>query len=471
MFMDKTWYWQPDHWVQFLLNVRPENVNINMKDRHGNDSIVEVENTVMTAWYKMDNWTEWQYMASIRAAFINQLIGGWYSFIENFGGNEGWGKHRVNYRHAFMRSAASGEWYNRNYVNFYPCYTNERPMSEATHGASGTMDNTFFLEYGGYNVHYDSAHYTSLVADKSCVDTINLDRLNNRIDQALKLSNRYYVNQSINKACVVYPSSDWTASSNDGVNPSHAIDNNMQTHWYAEGSDTHTINFSAKDEHVITAFIVKSTANRCRLVDVYASDDGSNWTLVADSIYMHNHNDCEVSLPHSVKTKNIRLVFYDHVHGNYVTMHNIIFKGDYNLDDLKQVAKEYIDKENTFNHYASADLADLKTVYANGTCTDAEALSVALKQLAMNGTLLKYGKAAQKAHVAADNAYMLCGMNGRGYLCATADGKLTVKGAATADAHNLDYSEMVAANVICHLYPPKIRSHAASVPKESCMPV
>ena len=439
MFMDKTWYWQPDHWVQFLLNVRPENVRINMKDKYGNDSIAEVENTVMTAWYKMDNWSEWQYMASIRAAFINQLISGWYSFIENFGGNEGWGKHRVNYRHAFMRSATSGQWYNRNYVNFYPCYTAERPKSEATHGASGTMDNTFFLEYGGYNVHYDSAHYTSLVSDKSCVDTIDLDRLNARIDSALKLSNRYYVNQGINKSCPEYPKTDWTASSTDGVNPSHALDNSTQTHWYATG-DTHTINFHAEQEHVITAFIATSAANRCRLVDVYTSDDGENWTLAADSIYMHNHNNCEVTLPHAVKTKNIRLVFYDHVNGNYIQLHNIVFKGDYDIQALKALAQEYIDKENTFNNYPTEDLADLKAVYADGACDDAAALSEALKRLAFNGTLLKYGKAAQRKHIAADNAYMLCSPLGRGYLCATPQGTLTVKG-ATAEGTLPQYAD------------------------------
>ena len=431
MFKDKAWYWQPDHWVQFLLNVRPENVRITMKDKFGNDSIAEAENTIMTAWYKMDNWPEWQYMASIRAAFINQLIGGWYSFIENFGGNEGWGKHRVNYRHAFMRSAASGEWYNRNYVNFFPCYTAERPKSEASHGASGTMDNTFFLEYGGYNVHYDSAHYTSLVTDKTCVDTINLDRLNTRIDSALKLSNRYYINQGINKSCPEYPKTDWTATSSDGVNPSHALDNDKNSHWYATG-ETHTIDFHAQQDHVVSSFIATSAANRCRLVDVYTSDDGTNWELAADSIYMHNHNNCEVTLPHTVKTKNIRLVFYDHVNGNYIQLHNIVFKGDYDLDALKQLAQEYIDKENTFNYYATDDLANLKEVYANGTCDDADALSTALKELAFNGTLLKYGRVAQKAHVAADNAYMIMGALGRGYLCTTPQGTLTVK-EATAD--------------------------------------
>ena len=157
---------------------------------------------------------------------------------------------------------------------------------------------------------------------------------------------------------------------------------------------------------MITSFIAKSTANRCRLVDVYTSDNGQDWTLAADSIYMHNHNDCEVSLPHSVKTKNIRLVFYDHVHGDYVTMHDIVFKGAYDLDAIKEVAKEYIDHENALNYYASSDLEGVKAVYADGACTDAEALSVALKQMAMNGTLLKYGKAAQKNNVAADNAYL-----------------------------------------------------------------
>lgn len=431
MFKDKPEYWQPDHWVQFLLNVRPENVRITMKDRFGNDSIAEAENTIMTAWYKMDNWPEWQYMASIRASFINQLISGWYSFIENFGGNEGWGKHRVNYRHAFMRSAASGEWYNRNYVNFFPCYTNERPKSEATHGASGTMDNTFFLEYGGYNVHYDSAHYTSLLTDKTCVDTINLDRLNARIDQALKLANRYNINQGINKASIVYPNTDWTVTSNEGVNPAHSIDASTQTYWTHSG-DTHTISYRAKDKRIITAFTVTTAAQRCRYVDVYTSDDGEDWTLAADSIYMYYTTQSEVTLPQAVNTSNIKLIFHGNNNTTSVNLNNIVFKGEYDMDDLLAEAKKHIDNQNTFNNYPAADLANLKDVYADGTCTDASALSTALKLLAKDGTQLKYGRVAQKAHVAADNAYMIMGALGRGYLCATPEGTLTVK-EATAD--------------------------------------
>lgn len=431
MFKDKPEYWQPDHWVQFLLNVRPENVKITMKDKHGNDSIAEAENTIMTAWYKMDNWPEWQYMASIRASFINQLISGWYSFIENFGGNEGWGKHRVNYRHAFMRSAASGEWYNRNYVNFYPCYTTERPKSEASHGASGTMDNTFFLEYGGYNVHYDSAHYTSLLTDKTCVDTIDLDRLNARIDQALKLANRYNINQGINKASIIYPNSDWTVTSSEGVNPAHSIDASTQTYWTHSG-DTHTISYRATDKRVITAFIVTTAAQRCRYVDVYTSDDGKTWALAADSIYMYYTTESEVTLPQPVNTSNIKLVFHGNNNTTSINLHNIVFKGEYDMDDLLAEAKKHIDNQNTFNNYPACDLANLKEVYADGTCTDATALSNALKLLAKDGTLLKYGKVAQKAHVAADNAYMLLGAVGRGYLCATPEGTLTIK-EATVD--------------------------------------
>ena len=433
MFKDKPEYWQPDHWVQFLLNVRPENVKITMKDKQGNDSIAEAENTIMTAWYKMDNWPEWQYMASIRASFINQLIGGWYSFIENFGGNEGWGKHRVNYRHAFMRSAASGEWYNRNYVNFFPCYTDERPKSEASHGASGTMDNTFFLEYGGYNVHYDSAHYTSLLTDKTCVDTIDLDRLNARIDQALKLANRYNINQGINKASVVYPNEDWTVTSTEGVNPSHAIDASTVTYWTHSG-DTHTISFRAKDKRTITAFIVTTAAQRCRYADVYISDDGKQWTLAADSIYMYYATQSEVTLPQPVTTSNIKIVFHGNNNTTSVNLNNIVFKGEYDLEDLLAEAKKYIDNQNTFNNYPAADLANLKEVYADGTCTDANALSTALKLLAKDGTLLKYGKVAQKSHVAADNAYMLLGSQGRGYLCATPEGTLTIREATVEGA-------------------------------------
>ena len=437
MFQDKPEYWQPDKWVQFLLNVRSENVRITMKDKHGNDSIAEVQNTVMTAWYKMEDWPQWQYMASIRASFINELISGWYSFIENFGGNEGWGKHRVNYRHAFMRSAASGEWYNRNYVNFFPCYSSERPKSDATHGASGTMENTFYLEYGGYVVNEDSSHYTSLVTDKSCVDTIDLDRLNRRIDQALKLANRNVVNQRINQASPTYPNSDWTILFGDGVNPAHAIDEHANTYWHHENAQTHTIAFKANDKRTITAFIATSAGQRCRLVDVYTSEDGENWTLAADSIYLYNFQNSEVTLPTPVTTANLKLVFYDHVSGNYINMHNIVFKGEYDLDALLALAKEYIDNQNTFNYYADADLAQLQSVYNDGNCTDAVALAGALKQLAKDGTLLKYGKVAQKAHIAADNAYMLYDIRKRGYLAtAMRDGKyeLTIRGAAVDGA-------------------------------------
>ncbi len=436
MFKNKVSYWRPDHWVQFLLNVRPERVTITMEDSQGQDSVGTAENTIMTAWFKMDTDTVWTYMASIRASFLNQLISGWYSFIENFGGIEGWSKHRVNYRHGFLRSASSGKWYNRNYVVYYPDSDDRTTRVDLGHGAASKIDNAFYLEYGGYKLQADSSHYTNLLADHTCVDTINLDRLNDRVDQALKLANRYVVNTALNTCATTYDKSKWQIVSYTGQTASYMLDYSTSTCWNST-TLPHEVVLKADEELTITSFTLgyqDGYGSHCREVDVYYSADGTEWTLGADSIYIYNERSTEVTLPVPLTAQYFKLVLYDNIDGSTLKVNDLTFKGPYDETLLAEKAEELLASENCLEGYTTADLQNLREVYNNGDYADANTLATAIKDLALNAMPLKYGRAAAKNNISSSSAYMLKNGSGYGYLCADTDGRLVLKDATTDGA-------------------------------------
>ena len=74
-------WWQTDHWVQFLLNGRPEQVEVEATDTDGTVHIVTYENTIESMWYKMDYETEWHYIASLRESGRNHRLQNFHAFV------------------------------------------------------------------------------------------------------------------------------------------------------------------------------------------------------------------------------------------------------------------------------------------------------------------------------------------------------------------------------------------------------
>lgn len=181
--------WQCDQWIQFLANCRPETVTNTVKAHDGSDSTVVYHNTLVTAWYKQANEKEWHYIATLRESGYEHNIGSWYSFLENFTDDGGYLYRRAYYRNAYARSIKDNKWYHFNKVGYFG-HTQGKPAEpryDYGHGASAEYPGAFYLEQGGYTLTpRDSANTVALNSVSQCVDTINIERLNLRVEQAIR---------------------------------------------------------------------------------------------------------------------------------------------------------------------------------------------------------------------------------------------------------------------------------------------
>ena len=192
-------HWKRDHWVQWLMNARPENTQVILKAKDGGDSVITYINTILTAWYKMDTDPEWHYISTLRQSGTSHLLGaaGEYSFLENFSDIGGDNFVRCYMKNRFYRSAGSGKWYNRNHMT--PGHYNYNDGARECrydygHGATRLYDNCFYIEHGGfYSTPNDSSMYVALATNTECVDTINIDAKIARIQEAFRKGNNKYL--------------------------------------------------------------------------------------------------------------------------------------------------------------------------------------------------------------------------------------------------------------------------------------
>ena len=196
-------WWQTDHWVQFLLNGRPEQVEVEVTNADGTTHAVTYENTIESMWYKMDYETEWHYIASLRESGRNHLYNGFYSFIENFTDAGGEFFRRAYFRNPSMRSTASGRWYARNKVSFGHTQGDGSRFSRTDygHGATDAYPNCFYMQTGGFIEKCDSANTIPLPdAPMTWVDTIDLAPLTARINRAIIQSESERMKELISEA-------------------------------------------------------------------------------------------------------------------------------------------------------------------------------------------------------------------------------------------------------------------------------
>lgn len=186
--------WKRGHWIQWLMNARPETVEVSIPQSNGRDSITTYPYTMITAWYKTDTDSSWFYISTTRQSGTTHLFGsaGEYSFLENYTDFGGDHYVRCYMRNRFYRSAGSGKWYNRNHMT--PGHYNYNDGTRECrydygHGATSLYPNCFYIEHGGFGQVNDSSMYVPLATNTECVDTINLDRLQARIDQAFRNNN------------------------------------------------------------------------------------------------------------------------------------------------------------------------------------------------------------------------------------------------------------------------------------------
>lgn len=188
-------HWKRGHWVQWLMNARPETTTITLKTKDGRDSTINYANTILTAWYKMADDPDWHYISTIRQSGTTHIFGnaGEYSFLECFSDGGGDNYVKCYMRNRFYRSVADGKWYNRNHMTpgHYDYNDGARECRyDYGHGAAYEYPNCFYIEQGGFGQVNDANMYLPLAANTECVDTINIDDKYNRINLAFR--NNYY---------------------------------------------------------------------------------------------------------------------------------------------------------------------------------------------------------------------------------------------------------------------------------------
>ena len=430
MFKDKPHWWRQDHWIQFLLNTRPETVTVTVKDSKGQDSTFFYDNILMSTWYKVDTMPEWRYMATIRSSGQSDLLSTWYCFIEPFTTYAGNKLHRVFYRNAMRRSANSGRWYSSNRVDLVNDRYERDFHYDFGRGASQEHAGAFFLDMGAYTHQHDSASVIPLVTDKTCVDTIDTDRLMRRIEEAVLRDSKLDKNWALNLTADPIPSSTWTILKDQSYQTNvyatldALFDDDDETHCSSSKGSPYKLSLKANSEVTVSSFDIYwkyKYSWRTKYADIYTSTDGQEWTLAFDSLLIRCEDYTKVSFPRPVKTQYLQVRFYQGYDTDQLSMCTITFRGAYNLDRAKAVAKEQLDNAGNFTYFPEESLKTVRTIYNDGRCTNADLLVTALRAL-YNGTQpLNYSRLHNVRHVSPQRSYSIQNMNGYGTLAAASN--------------------------------------------------
>lgn len=461
--------WRNDEWVQFVANCRPEDVEFWVEDQYGNDSVKMVShNTLVSLWWKQPSDCEWKYISTLRAAGRNMYFSGWYSFVENYTDNGGDLYRRAYFRHGFMRSISTGKWYNRNVCGFGHTDGGGQRGSryDYGHGRSELYDNCFYLSTGGFKAEPDdSSRYVTLTDDHTCVDTINLDALSDRFNLAIKKgkivemedalkATRYHMSQ---RAWSVIKFSD-EETSGEGSNgrASFLVDGVDGTYWHSRYTSnriyTHYIDFKALTPFLISCVELnqsRGTDYRVKTLDIYVSENGKDWTLHQAGVNVKDEANPLIQI-NPVETQYIRLDIREGYGGNIV-INELYFKGDYNVERIKNMVKNYVDNPGELRGYNEEDLQDLATVYNDGNNNNAEELVNALRKLAVEGNPLQFSTVAQIASTGVRRSYILRSKKGQGTLCVDTTGaapKLVLRNATAEDASDEAKQRVHASNML-----------------------
>lgn len=446
--------WQTDHWVQMLMNERPDYMETVTTDADGNPVVTPARSTLLSLWYKQAEETEWHYFGTIRAAATYRMEGnnsGMYSFLENWSGFGGDLYRRVYYRNGAMRSTASGKWYSLNHAGFGSTQhweTQRDSRDDYGHGVTNLYDNSFYIETGGQLGVRDSADtYTPCrQGEMPWVDTIDIQALRQRVDLALLHNNNKDVTMQLEATRVVSDPTTWKLTYFSDEETEHEgsygraqqiMDGNTSTYYRNRywSHYPHIFTFDAGEPVTIRAVGLYQGQDfhyRAKDMQLHISQDGQNWTLV-ERLKFENDDAPTVELAEPVTSRYFRCRFMNG-HGDDLAINEIYFKNEYRLADLKTLAERLLAREDCFSGFRPAALQELKNVYADGTVTDADALRAAIAHLGQTAQPLNWGSVDKLAHLTSFSAYQLHNMAGMGDLVVDEEGHLAVRGATIENA-------------------------------------
>ena len=428
-------FWEFDHWVQFLYNVRPDIISVTNAD----GTVSEFESTLQTVWFKNAEDADWRYMGTLRMAGANRLTSGIYSFLENFGDTGGELMRRCYFRNGAMRSASTGKWYALNHAGFGNTQGKNQRNSryDFGHGVTELFDKTFYLETGGYMGKRDSANTCEppVMGEMPWVDTIDVARLERRVNEGIVHYNAKTLKARVELTRTVSDPATWqliefsdeeTVGEGDNGRAAMILDGDNSTYYHNKWKNgsigyPHTFTFEAPEPVTVSSiglFQNRESTYRAKQMMVYTSDNGTSWKTAAARLTIEDSDYPTVTFSQPVTAKFFRVRFTAG-YGKNLLINEIFFKHEYRLESLLDLARQVFDESDRWGGYAPADLEALRAVYADGTCTDTEALREAIENVGTTAHPLTYGIVAKAESFTPMAVYQLHNLSNKGDLIVT----------------------------------------------------
>lgn len=452
-------YWKPGHWVRFLVNVQPE--QIQLKDGSN------YENTVISAWYNVRGLDDkWHYISSQRmAGQVNYFGSGFNAFLEEFtrgATSQGHMPHKAYYRRIFTRSMQGGEWFNRNI--FWFGHTDGGNAKGARNDIYQTKVNydgedAAYMQSGGYIEPKAGSPITLKYVEPGDFlpsDSVLAQLQAQYVAKALHTQEVQRMNTRMNDTYEEIPQKEWTVKNSssqetvgEGSNGRAALvlDGNPQTFWHTEwqsGSNKrfpHYLEFVHTGVTTLNRIVLQNDAKhsgnryRARKVVVQVVDSKGK-TTTQGTYTLGNGDQQEIVLSSTLELsaqQRLRLRFtegYDSNEG-MMAVAEIRFEKK-NLERLRELLLAEYNSAGQWNHYPKTDvekyLGEVKSHL--DTATEAEIQS-ALLMLSRKGKVIKYLPITNLAALNAERCYVLTNAEVSGVL-------VQPEGAAAPTLRNVD---------------------------------
>lgn len=319
-------YWTPGRFVQFITNCRPEETSYTTVE-NGQEVEHRQHNMLVSAWFNALDGKGWQYMATVRKRNSSDYFDTWYSFLENYNGSNGQALRKAYYRNGFARSVSRGKWYNFNRVGFGHTDGGDEIGARKDYGQGATADfshPTFFMQTGGYVATKQTDTDVAAVQSAGVVDTINLDVLTRRVDEAVQNEkNRVEQQELFDKSIydktgwkIAYASSEETWGEGTNGRAAQAIDGDKETYWHTAWSSQtaplpHTLVIDMQKELSVGGFRITMSGGTNRYIksyEVYGSADNSTWTELWSDNDAPEKESFEVRLPKQATARYFKIV-------------------------------------------------------------------------------------------------------------------------------------------------------------------
>ena len=289
--------WECDTFVQFITNTRPEK-SVYKVVVNGKEEYREQENTLVSAWYNAQDGKGWQYMATLRLPKKKKSMNTWYSFLEDYNYATGQALRKGYYRNGYGHAMTTNKWYHFNKVNF--THTDGGPEEGARYdygqGASEEYPGAFFMQSGAYLPTKKTADEVPLNEVNTPVDTIDLNALTRRVDQAVAYEKEQIEKEEqFNKNLIdkkewslIDFSTEEALSEGSNGRAAQIIDGNVNTYWHSQWQGhsakyPHHFTVDMKQPYEIDGMEITMSGGTNRYIkafDLYLSNDGQQWNKV-----------------------------------------------------------------------------------------------------------------------------------------------------------------------------------------------